>query len=473
MSSASPSERRRSFFGRRSLAGRIIVLTTLAVGLSVTALAFAAYFTVQSQSLSTLDSSLRTRALATAASTEIDALETDRVPAWALGLAGVKIIYLDTAKIPQSRSADHVESLSIGKPELNVAAGKTTFSARTIGSDKLSYRVVAVPAGPGRALVLAQALTPTETMLDHLRLVLIAFGLLGVGVAGAAGYVVARDGLSPVRRLTASVDAIGRTGEPRTIEVEGHDEVALLAGAFNTMLGALTASQERQRDLVADASHELRTPLTSMRTNLDLLAQSDGQLPDELRREILDDVRAQITEMTSLIGDLVELARDNHPTTTYEPLDFADVVEAALARARRRATTQEFQVRLESWPITGDPGALERAVTNLLDNAIKWSPDFGTIEVDLHHGTLVVIDGGPGIAAEDMPRVFDRFYRAPASRSMPGSGLGLAIVADVARRHGGSVRVGRAAQGGAALSFALPRDQGFLPEDQATETESS
>jgi len=194
-----------------------------------------------------------------------------------------------------------------------------------------------------------------------------------------------------------------------------------------------------------------------MRMNLDLLAQSDGRLPPDVRGEILDDVRNQISEMTALIGDLVELARDGGASTEPTLLDFADVVEAALVRVRRRATTEAFDVHLEPWPVSGDETALERAVTNLLDNAVKWSPPHGTIQVHLRAGTLVVIDEGPGISAADMPRVFDRFYRSAESRTMPGSGLGLAIVADVARRHGGTVRVGRGARGGAALSFSLPR----------------
>lgn len=466
-SGVGPDPAVRRFIGRRTLAGRIIILTTLAVGMGVTALAFAAYFTVQQQSLSTLDASLKTRALRTVRSSGLEALEADRVPAWALGIANVKIIFIDLRIIPQARSADSVETLAVGTPELNVAAGKASFSARTVSNDGIDYRMVAVPADKNEALVLAQSLDPTETMLDHLRLVLVAFGLLGVGVAGAAGYLVARDGLAPLRRLTATVDTIGRTGRLHRIQIEGRDEVARLADAFNSMVSALAASQDRQRELVADASHELRTPLTSMRTNLDLLAQSNDQLPPAMRGEILDDVRAQISEMTVLVGDLVELARDTPPTHAQAPLDFAEVVEAALVRARRRATTQHFDVSLEPWATLGDAAALERAVTNLLDNAVKWSPENGTIHVHLRRGTLVVIDEGPGIDAEDMPRVFDRFYRAPASRSMPGSGLGLAIVADVARRHGATIRVGRGAKGGAALSFGMP------PPDHAADPDAS
>ncbi|HWU33129.1 MAG TPA: HAMP domain-containing sensor histidine kinase [Marmoricola sp.] len=446
----------RSFFRRRSLAGRIIVLTTLAVGLGVTAVAFAAFFTVRSQTLSTLDASLRARAHQATHKTDIETLATDKVPRWALSVADVKILFIDLSNIPQVSSATRDNDLTASQTELNVAAGKPKSSARTVSVDGVDYRMVAVHVGNDQALVLAQSLAPTERMLDRLQLVLIGFGLLGVGIAGAAGFIVARDGLTPLRRLTASVDSIGRTGQLHTIKVEGHDEVARLAGAFNTMITALAASQQGQRDLVADASHELRTPLTSMRTNLDLLAQSNDRLPAEVRREILDDVRGQITEMTSLIGDLVELARETPAPSHHQRLDFAEVVDAALVRVRRRATTQVFDVHLEPWTVDGDPTALERAVTNLLDNAVKWSPAHGHIQVQLRGGTLVVIDEGPGIDPEDMPRVFDRFYRAPASRAMPGSGLGLAIVADVAQRHGGNVRVGRGPRGGAALSFRVP-----------------
>ncbi|MGN6162008.1 MAG: sensor histidine kinase [Marmoricola sp.] len=461
MSSARPTDHAAdgSFLSRRSLAGRIIVLTTLAVGLGVTALAFAAYFTVRQQSLSTLDASLRARAVQATRSSELAELEADRVPSWALAVANVKIIFIDLHTIPQARSADQVDTLTVGPPELTVAAGKARSSARTVTANGVRYRMVSVRAGSGEALVLAQSLQPTDTMLDHLRLVLIAFGLLGVGAAGAAGYLVARDGLSPLRRLTAAVDAIGRTGQLQAIRIEGRDEVAQLAGAFNSMVAALAGSHQRQSELVADASHELRTPLTSMRTNLDLLAQSNEQLPGPVRQEILDDVRAQISEMTALIGDLVELAREQPITQAHQRLDFAEVVDAALVRARRRAITQTFDVALEPWPTVGDAPSLERAVTNLLDNAIKWSPEGGTIQVRLQEGTLVVIDQGPGIDPVDMPRVFDRFYRSAASRAMPGSGLGLAIVADVAQRHGGTVRVGRGADGGAALSFSLPREE--------------
>ena len=182
-----------------------------------------------------------------------------------------------------------------------------------------------------------------------------------------------------------------------------------------------------------------------MRTNLDLLTQVDSDaanLPPGAREELLEDVRAQIEELTKLIGDLVELARDEPLTHVVEPVDLADLVSRATARVRRRALTVEFDVEAYPWFVIGESGSLERAVTNLLDNAAKWSPPGGTIRVRLTEGVLTVDDEGPGIAEEDVEHVFDRFYRSQESRAMPGSGLGLAIVRQVAERHAGTVEAG-------------------------------
>ena len=210
---------------------------------------------------------------------------------------------------------------------------------------------------------------------------------------------------------------------------------------------------------MADAGHELRTPLTSLRTNLDLLAQADTstQLSAESRKELLDDVRGQIHEMTTLIGDLVELAReDPSAAPAVEPVELAAVVGQAVTRVRRRAPGVRFVVRTEPWWVKGDPAALERAITNLLDNAAKWSPVNGEVTVELNRGTVMVGDQGPGIADPDLPHVFDRFYRSTESRGMPGSGLGLSIVKAVADRHGGDVRAGARPSGGAAFWFHVP-----------------
>jgi two-component system sensor histidine kinase MprB len=224
------------------------------------------------------------------------------------------------------------------------------------------------------------------------------------------------------------------------------------------MLTSLAASRDRQRRLVADAGHELRTPLTSLRTNLDLLAQADGSpdLPADARAELLSDVRAQIEELTTLIGDLVELAREEPMAHVVEPVDLAEVVDRAVARVRRRAPGIAFAVKADPWWVVGEGSALERAVTNLLDNAAKWSPPEGVVTVRIAEGVLTVDDEGEGISDADLPHVFDRFYRAEESRSMPGSGLGLSIVRQVVERHSGSVTAGRCPTGGSRLTVTLP-----------------
>ncbi len=340
-----------------------------------------------------------------------------------------------------------------------MARGTSEVSTRTAMTSEGPYRVAAVPGNePGSALILAQSLSPTYEALGKLGFVLTLFGLLGVIGASMAGWAIARNGLSPVRLLTEAVEHVARTEQLDPIAVEGNDEIARLATAFNTMLTSLAASRDRQRQLVADAGHELRTPLTSLRTNLELLTQADsrGGLSAEMRTELMDDVRFQIEELTTLIGDLTELAREEPIQAHLEPVDLAEIVERAVQRVRRRATSLHFDVELEPWPVTGEAASLERAVINLLDNAAKWSPPLGVVTVRLGQGTLYVADEGPGIAPEDLPHVFERFYRSRESRTMPGSGLGLSIVRQIAERHGGATRVGSAPGGGAAFWLRVP-----------------
>ena len=425
----------------------------MAVGLAVAVVSLMAYATVRSQSIHTLDDSLRARATAAARSNALETILHQGVPPWALGAANVRIGFLFSNGLPVLVAG---QDLPTHGPELQVARGQTDWSARTVLLDGSRYRVVAVQSGPGQALMLAQSLEATDRMLTRLGLVLVLFGLAGVIVAGLAGWAVARSGLRPVRRLTVAVEDIARTERLDPIPVEGNDEIARLSLAFNAMLAALSSSRRRQRELVADAGHELRTPLTSLRTNLDLLVQADDRLSAEARHEVLADVRAQTEEMTTLIGDLVELARDEPMTPTIEPVDLAEVVEHAVARVRRRAPLVDFDVATQPWWLLGEPASLERAATNLLDNAAKWSPPGGTVTVRLERGTLSVADQGPGISEEDLPKVFDRFYRSPESRTMPGSGLGLSIVRAVAERHGGEAQAGNAPDGGAVLWFRVP-----------------
>jgi two-component system sensor histidine kinase MprB len=448
---------------RRSLASRVIVLTTLAVGVSVAIVALAAYLTVRHQLRTSLDDSLHRRAYIAARYDFSDySYGVNAVPPWMLGATDTVVGYITADGQPGTTSGPRTGRIPLGAPELAVARGTSSYSCRTIRGGGKDYRVAAAPSGTdGVAVVVAQSLEAQEAALGRLGLVMLIFGLAGVIAAAFAGWGVARNGLRPVRRLTAAAEEIARTENLEPIEIEGNDEIARLARAFNAMLAALAASRDRQRQLVADAGHELRTPLTSLRTNLDLLTQADrqGGLSEASRAELLDDVRFQIEELTTLIGDLTELAREQPARVLLEEVDLAEVVARAAQRVRRRASGLTLDLHLDPWWVTGEASALERAVTNLLDNAAKWSPPHGVVTVVLAGGTLTVSDQGPGIAEQDLPHVFDRFYRSSDARTMPGSGLGLSIVRQVAERHGGVVRVGRAAAeqgGGAAFWLRLP-----------------
>lgn len=410
---------------------------------------------------SSLDASLIDRAERAARTSTAPELTAEyAVSSWALGAADVRVGWLTAnSTTPQFASIGEGPALELGNPEVKVATGRQAKSLRTIRAGDQRYRVVAVPTrDPGVALVIAQSLDSQERVLGRLGVVMLLFGLLGVVTAGAAGWAVARNGLRPVRRLTARVEHIARTEDLTPIAVEGNDEIARLSSAFNTMLAALEASRDRQRQLVGDAGHELRTPLTSLRTNLDLLLMADeaGGMAPEARAELLADVQAQIEEMTQLIGDLVELGRDEHAPHQVELVDLKDVLERTVARVRRRASSLTFDIEAEDWWVTGESAALERAVMNLLDNAAKWSPPEGTVTVQLVDGVLTVSDQGPGISEADLPHVFDRFYRSTESRSMPGSGLGLSIVRATAVRHSGSVVATNLETGGACLTMSLP-----------------
>jgi two-component system, OmpR family, sensor histidine kinase MprB len=441
----------------RSLASRVALLATIAVGVSVALVALAAYLTVRHQLQATMDHSLLNRAGAAARTSAINEL---KAPAWVFGAADVKIGFMTAEGQPiGTENGPAEEAITLGRPEIAVARGEQRYSCRTIATGAGDYRVAAVPSNePGVALVVAQSLEPNEYTLDKLGLVLFLFGAVGVIAAGLAGWAVARNGLRPVRRLTDAAEEIARTEKLAPIDVGGNDEIARLARAFNAMLAALAASRDRQRRLVADAGHELRTPLTSLRTNLDLLTQAEsrGGLSEASRAELMDDVRFQIEELTTLIGDLTELARDDPAGAVQQVVDLSEIIDRAVERVRRRAPGLHFDVRTQPWWVTGEPAGLERAVTNLLDNAAKWSPALGTVTARLTDGALLVADQGPGIDEEDRPHVFDRFYRSKESRTLPGSGLGLAIVRQVAERHGGTVRVGRSEDGGAAFWFELP-----------------
>lgn len=234
----------------------------------------------------------------------------------------------------------------------------------------------------------------------------------------------------------------------------GDDELSSLARSFNAMLDALERSAKSQKRLVADASHELRTPLTALRTNIELLMR--GDLPQEVHKEVSRAVVSGLEELTALVSDVVELARDEEPAVLVESVRLDELVEREVTRAARHWPSTAYSVSVEPTVVRGVPDRLARAVANLLDNAAKYSPAGGLVEVSLRGGVLTVRDHGPGISPDDLPHVFDRFYRAPSARALPGSGLGLAIVGQVVDSHGGSVSAAPAPGGGTLVRLALP-----------------
>jgi len=316
-------------------------------------------------------------------------------------------------------------------------------------------RVLTFPYGPGVAVQVARPLAEVDQSLERIGIFLLLIAGSGVAIAAVLGLLVARAALAPVRRLTETAETVSETGDlSQRIEVAGRDELSRLAASFNAMLAALEESTRAQRQLVADASHELRTPLTSLRTNIEVLA-SDRALPAEERGRLLTDVVEQLGEMTTLIAELIELARAEQQGAEPEDVRLDLVAAEALQRVRRNQPGMDFTAELEESVVQGNPSTIERAIGNLLDNAAKWSPPGGEIHLQVRGGSVTVRDHGPGIPDEDLPYVFDRFYRAKAARGMPGSGLGLAIVRQVAEAHGGDVVAERADGGGTQITLRL------------------
>ncbi|EGX59459.1 two-component system sensor kinase [Streptomyces zinciresistens K42] len=324
---------------------------------------------------------------------------------------------------------------------------------------------------PDTALLVAVPLKGTQSTLNDLALILLLVSGVGVVGAGAAGLAVARAGLRPVDQLTEAVEHVARTEDLSVripVEEERDDEVARLSRSFNSMTSALASSRELQQQLIADAGHELRTPLTSLRTNIELLTRSEETgrpLPEADRKALLASVKAQMTELAALIGDLQELSRSaGQRGERVQVVPLEDTVGAALRRARLRGPELTITADLRPWYVRGEPAALERAVVNILDNAVKFSPEGGVVDVRLAEGVLSVRDRGPGIPADELPHVFDRFWRSPSARALPGSGLGLSIVARTVEQAGGSVALAPAEGGGTVATVRLPGAAAPPPE---------
>jgi two-component system sensor histidine kinase MprB len=442
---------------------RVTALAAAAVGLAIALAAVTSYFIVSHQLTNQVNTSLQkdeTNVLASQGDIQHIA---NRVAS-----SNQDIIQLIQADGSVLFSTDTQLTLRPSKGERAVTRydpGDALYSDMAAGGT--SYRVLTFPvqvqtladgSTPG-AVMIAHSLSQTDQTLSELKLVLLGVGLAGVAVAMALGLLVARVTIRPVKRLTAAVEHVAVTQDLEArIDEEGDDELARLGHAFNGMLGALAASRTQQAQLISDAGHELRTPLTSLRTNIEVLMRV-RDLPEGDRAELLGDVQAQLEELTTLIGDVVDMARQDEiqPEPTEVRLD--QLVERAVERAKRRAMSLTFDVTLEPGSIRAQPALLERAVLNVLDNAAKFSPPGQTVEVRLQRADrwlLDVRDHGPGIAPEDLVRVFDRFYRSASARALPGSGLGLAIVRQVVTSHEGTVAAFLPPDGGTLVHIELP-----------------
>jgi two-component system, OmpR family, sensor histidine kinase MprB len=445
---------------------RLALVAATAVALAVVVASAVVFVVARNQLRGQVDDNLRSRAGAVAAEPVPPHPET--------GPDGRT--YLDLGSgVPRDTwgqlvSATGASIRTFGSPELPVTnevrdaareGGGPYFGDVTVGGRH--YRVLTIPQGNGTALELERDLTDVNRSLRRIGILLIVIALGGIAVAAGLGLVVAQAALRPVRRLTETTEHVTRTGDlSERIEAHGTDELSRLAASFNTMLAALEESSRAQRQLVADASHELRTPLTSLRTNIEVLA-GERSLPPGERERLLSDVVEQLGEMTTLIAELIELARAEQHPEAAEDVRLDLLAAGAVERAQRNRPEVTFTTDLQESIVHGAPSTIERAVANLIDNAAKWSPPGGQVEVGVRDGEVIVRDHGPGIAEEDLPYVFDRFYRASSARGMPGSGLGLAIVKQVADAHGGTVAAEAADGGGTLMRLRLDRARSTAP----------
>lgn len=456
-----------------SLRWRVMLLAMSMVAMVVVLMAVAVYAVVSAALYDDIDNQLQSRAQLLIASGSLAADPGKAIEGTAYSDVNAMLINPGRSIYTANQEG---QTLPIGATEKAVIRGELFMSRRTAADQ----RVLAVHLPNDSTLLISKSLAPTDAVMTKLRWVLLAVGAIGVAVAAIAGGIVIRTGLRPVARLTEAAERVARTDDLRPIPVFGSDELARLTEAFNTMLRALAESRERQGRLVADAGHELRTPLTSLRTNVELLmaAQEPGAppIPDSEMADLRADVIGQIEELSTLVGDLVDLTRDDVGTVVHESVDMIELVDRCLERVRRRRNDIEFDIDVAPWQVYGDAAGLSRAVLNLLDNAAKWSPSGGLVglrlvQVDPTHAEMVVSDHGPGIPAQDRRLVFERFYRSTEARAMPGSGLGLAIVKHVVLKHGGALRVEDTVPGGqppGTSIFVLLPGQPTAPVSYAT-----
>jgi two-component system, OmpR family, sensor histidine kinase MprB len=444
---------------RRSLRTRLTVIAATAIAVSV----FVA-FQVASELLGwelrdTAENQLRADSRVLATNAERAGLAQVQLPPYPGSGRLVRVILPDgSTRTPAGQPALPPVSEHAGR----VAQGASADLMESNDSD--GYFIYTLRAGDGAVQV---ARVADDTPINRFGFGMLLIGLLCVVGGALVGRTVARTGLAPIDRLTAAAVRVAHTRDlDADIPDEGGGEIRRLIQSINDMLAALRDSRRAQRLLAEDAAHELKTPLTSLRLNVELLIRLDRRgtldsaLPAESRTRLLNDLGAQVAELSTLAAELTDLARGDVSDESTELLDLADVVVAAATRARSRVPDIEVALDVTSVWVSGRPAALQRAVLNLIDNAGKWSPADQPVQVRLRaegaSAVLEVDDAGPGIDAADVPRVFDRFYRADSARALPGSGLGLSIVQRVVDAHGGRATVARSARGGALLRVDLP-----------------
>jgi two-component system sensor histidine kinase MprB len=351
--------------------------------------------------------------------------------------------------------------LPVSPVTLAIAGGSARADAVETDVDDESYRILTVPRTGGGALQVGVEVEDVEHVLGGMANEIALASIVVLVFAAAAGWLLAR---RITRRLEAlagvAEDISEHGGVDRQVPVVGVDEVGRLSSAFNTMLTRLAAARDAQERLIQDAAHELRTPLTSLRTNASVLRRFADLSPDA-RTRLVDDVQGETRELSNLVDELVELALDRRTDDPDETVDLAALAQHAAQRVARR-TGRQIRVDADDSTVRGRRHGLERAIGNLLENAAKFDGGDAPIQVHIREGRIGVLDRGPGIDSGDAARVFDRFYRASAARSLPGSGLGLSIVADVAQAHGGTVFAGSRPGGGAEVGFTVGHDR-LLP----------
>jgi two-component system sensor histidine kinase MprB len=440
------------------------MVAAAAVGIAIVLASCITYLVVREQLRGQVDNSLRAQATAVEHGAGLEA-PFPGIPASAGGPAPyIQVVLADGTTYHRQGGL----SLPVNAHVLAVAAGQARSYMTDIhlGGSHLRELTIATPfsfRGEPVAVQLARPLNSSDDVLNHLRLILALLIVGGVALALVLGRLAARRVLAPLAEVADTAQHIGETEDLASrLRVHADDEVGQLATRFNGMLERLETSRDAldesvraQRQLVADASHELRTPVTSLRTNIELLLADQGLSEDEKHR-MLEDVVEQTEELSALIGDLIDLARGDLPPGEAEDVRLDDVIEGSLERARRNFPGVHFEASLEPILLEGVPERLARAVNNLLDNAARHSPPDGVVEVSADAHGVRVRDHGNGVDPEDLPYVFDRFYRGASARGRQGSGLGLAIVRQVAEQHGGSVSVDNDPDGGAVFTMRLP-----------------